>query len=157
MKTINKISELKTELQVYRAHRLNVGFVPTMGALHEGHLSLIRRSKKENDVTIVSIFLNPTQFNDKKDLEKYPSNLDRDLEMLRSVDTTLLFVPEFNDLYPDDYKYRISENDFSTKLCGAHRPGHFDGVLTVVMKLLNLTISINVPMAVVKQPGRIVI
>lgn len=116
----------------------SIGFVPTMGALHKGHLSLIKRCLRENDVSVVSIFLNPTQFNDPADLKSYPLDLEKDRKILEQTGVQFLFIPKYEDLYPDNYHYRIIENDFSTKLCGAHRPGHFDGVLTVVMKLLNL-------------------
>ncbi len=116
----------------------SVGFVPTMGALHEGHLALIKRSKSENDITVVSIFVNPTQFNDPDDLRKYPNTYEIDLEKLESEKVDYLFYPEYNELYPDNYGYKVIESEFSKKLCGADRPGHFDGVLTVVMKLLNI-------------------
>ncbi|MGA0001863.1 MAG: pantoate--beta-alanine ligase [Steroidobacteraceae bacterium] len=115
-----------------------VGFVPTMGCLHAGHASLVARSLQECDHTILSIFVNPAQFNDPKDLERYPRTLDADLALARElgVDAVLLPVPAM--LYPDGYAYRVQEMEFSTSLCGASRPGHFTGVLTVVMKLLNL-------------------
>lgn len=116
----------------------SVGFVPTMGALHEGHLELVRRSVAENDRTVVSIFVNPTQFNDPKDLEKYPRDLQADAQKLESVGCRYLLTPRYEELYPDLYRYKVSESAFSRILCGAHRPGHFDGVLSVVMKLLNL-------------------
>jgi len=109
-----------------------------MGALHEGHLSLIRRSLKENDLTCVSIFVNRTQFNDKKDLINYPRPLKKDIVKLRKEKVDFLFLPAFAEIYPDKYRFRILENRKSRLLCGAHRPGHFEGVLTVVMKLLNI-------------------
>lgn len=116
----------------------SLGFVPTMGALHEGHFSLLERSARENDFTVASIFVNPTQFNDPSDLEKYPRDLDRDLELLARAGADALIYPDFRELYPDDYAYRVTESRLSRDLCGAHRPGHFDGVLTVVMKLLHI-------------------
>lgn len=117
----------------------SLGFVPTMGALHEGHLSLIRRSRAENDHTVVSIFVNPTQFNDPNDLKNYPRTLEKDLALLEQEGADFLIAPDDpKELYGDDYRYRVTESAFSRELCGAHRPGHFDGVLTVVMKLLNL-------------------
>lgn len=116
----------------------DVGFVPTMGALHNGHASLVRRSVAENAHTLVSIFVNPTQFNDPNDLKKYPRTLEADIALLEAEKADFVLLPTREALYPDDYRYRISENPFSTKLCGKHRPGHFDGVLTVVMKLLQL-------------------
>jgi pantoate--beta-alanine ligase len=117
---------------------LTVGFVPTMGALHEGHLSLVRRSLSENDRTLVSIFVNPTQFDDHADLARYPRDVDADLAALRSVPTDYVLLPRAEDLYRDGFRYRITERDVSATLEGAHRPGHFDGVLTVVMKLLQI-------------------
>ena len=115
-----------------------VGFVPTMGALHEGHATLLRRARAENERVLLSIFVNPTQFNDPKDLEKYPRTLEADLKVAESCGADAVFFPEYSELYPDGYRYKVEETAFSRVLCGAHRPGHFDGVLTVVLKLLNL-------------------
>jgi len=109
-----------------------------MGALHAGHLSLLRRAGRENALTVASIFVNPTQFNDARDLKLYPRTLAADIEKLESVKTDLLLLPSAADMYPDGYKYRLNETADSAVLCGAHRPGHFEGVLTVVLKLLNL-------------------
>ena len=117
---------------------LTLGFVPTMGALHEGHLSLVRRSQSENDRTLVSIFVNPTQFDDPADLARYPRTLDADLATLGAERTDFVFAPSAADLYPDGYRYRVTEAERSTVLEGARRPGHFDGVLTVVLKLLQI-------------------
>ena len=115
-----------------------LGVVPTMGALHEGHLSLVRRSRTENDLTLVTLFVNPAQFDDPTDLAKYPRTLDTDLDRLEAEGTDFVFVPSESDLYPDGYRYRVSETSLSTAMEGAHRPGHFDGVLTVVLKLLQI-------------------
>ena len=115
-----------------------VGFVPTMGALHDGHASLLRRSVAENAVTVASIYVNPTQFNDPDDMAAYPSLPGADLEMCESLGVDHVLVPAREEVYPDDYRYRVEETELSRELCGAHRPGHFTGVLTVVMKLLNL-------------------
>ena len=115
---------------------LTVGFVPTMGALHDGHLSLVRRSRADNDRTLVSIFLNPTQFDDPADLARYPRTLDTDLSTLEGAATDFVFLPRERDLYPDGSRYRVTEKTLSTVLEGAARPGHFEGVLTVVLKLL---------------------
>jgi pantoate--beta-alanine ligase len=109
-----------------------------MGALHAGHRSLIDRSRAENETTVVSIFINPTQFDDAKDYEKYPRTFDRDIGMLNDAGVDYLFFPDDPMLYPDAFTYRLVETAFSKELCGASRPGHFDGVLTVVMKLLQL-------------------
>lgn len=141
MKVITKIQEIK-EIRKNIQNK-KIGFVPTMGGLHAGHLSLINRAKNENEITIVSVFLNPTQFNDKKDLETYPANLKDDIALLEKADVDFLFAPDYTEMYPDDYKYKITENSFSKILCGATRPGHFDGVLTVVMKLFNLVRPTN--------------
>jgi pantoate--beta-alanine ligase len=115
-----------------------IGFAPTMGALHQGHASLFEKSVKENDVTVASVFVNPTQFNDPKDLANYPKTFDEDLKILTNCKVDFVLYPSYEELYADEYRYKISENDFSKSLCGSFRPGHFEGVLTVVMKLLNL-------------------
>lgn len=115
-----------------------IGLVPTMGALHAGHLSLVQRSRRENAVTVVSIFVNPTQFDQADDLDHYPRRTEHDLTLLRGAAVDAVFLPAPEEIYADGYLYRVSESGLSRKLCGAHRPGHFDGVLTVVMKLLNI-------------------
>ncbi len=142
MKPITEILVIHSpnEMLEYRKTLSNntIGFVPTMGALHQGHAQLIKKSNLENDITIVSIFINPTQFNDKNDFLKYPKTWDQDLTMAKECGAQLIFAPNYSEMYPDDYKYKIIETDFSKQLCGAHREGHFDGVLSVVMKLFNL-------------------
>lgn len=115
-----------------------IGFVPTMGALHEGHLSLLRRARAENDIVLLSIFVNPTQFDNAEDLAKYPVMMEKDLALAKSVGCDHVITPNKTMMYPDDYRYRVSESEFSKVLCGAHRPGHFDGVLSVVLKLFNI-------------------
>jgi pantoate--beta-alanine ligase len=115
-----------------------VGFVPTMGALHDGHKTLLLKSRAENEISVLSIFVNPTQFNDKKDLEKYPKTWDSDLSIATEARVDFIFAPDFAEMYPDNYAYQVMEKDFSKFLCGQDRPGHFDGVLTVVMKLFHL-------------------
>lgn len=115
-----------------------VGFVPTMGALHKGHLSLVSRSQACTDGTVVSIYVNPTQFNNQNDLQNYPDTFADDVEKLNAMDVDCLFVPTYDMLYPDNYSFQIEETVMSKTLCGEHRPGHFTGVLTVVLKLLNL-------------------
>ncbi len=131
------------QLEDWRACRSalegSLGFVPTMGALHAGHGSLIERSVAENDFTVVSIYLNPTQFNNPKDLDCYPQTLARDLEMIEALGADFVITPSFAEIYADGYRFQVDETQFSGTLCGEHRPGHFTGVLTVVMKLLNLT------------------
>jgi pantoate--beta-alanine ligase len=135
MKTLDTVRSMKWWTFAERRAGAIVGFVPTMGALHEGHLSLVKAAQKTCDRVVVSVFLNPTQFNDPKDLEKYPKTLEQDTEKLRAQGVDILFTPKTIDLYPDNYRYRLNENLFSHQLCGKSRPGHFDGVLTVVMKL----------------------
>lgn len=115
-----------------------IGFVPTMGGLHNGHLSLVQKCRNENDISVVSVYLNPTQFNDKNDLLTYPANFEDDATLLEKAGIDYLFAPDYSAMYPDGYTYKVIETDFSQKLCGAKRPGHFDGVLTVVMKLFNI-------------------
>lgn len=117
---------------------VTLGFVPTMGALHEGHLSLVRRSRAENDRTLVSIFINPTQFDDPGDLAQYPHTLEEDLEMLRREGAEFVLAPATHQLYPDGFRFRVIETELSCVMEGAHRPGHFTGVLTVVLKLLQI-------------------
>ncbi len=114
-----------------------VGFVPTMGALHAGHRALLERARAENDRVVLSIFVNPTQFNDPADLARYPRTFAADLALAEGLADDVL-APLPVELYPDDYRYRVTETELSRRWEGAHRPGHFDGVLTVVLKLLNL-------------------
>ena len=115
-----------------------VGFVPTMGALHDGHLSLLRRSVAENALTVLSIFVNATQFNNSADLQNYPSSIEEDLKLAQSEGVDLVLMPDYAQMYPDDFRFQMREEVFSRNLCGSDRPGHFTGVLTVVLKLLNL-------------------
>ncbi len=115
-----------------------MGFVPTMGALHQGHLSLVAASRKQNALTIVSVFINPKQFDESADFDAYPNNFRKDLERLKNAGVDAVLLPDAKQIYADDYRFKVTEGDFSQRLCGAHRPGHFDGVLTVVMRLLNL-------------------
>ena len=116
----------------------SLGFVPTMGALHEGHLALARAALENHDHALVSLYVNPTQFDNPEDLQKYPHNFGDDCRMLEEIGVEYVFSPSYDDLYPDKYVYRVTETEDSAVLEGAHRPGHFDGVLTVVLKLLNL-------------------
>lgn len=115
-----------------------IGFVPTMGALHAGHRSLFKQSRQENDISVASVFVNPTQFSDPADLKKYPRTFEADLQALQAEGVDYLLFPQFEALYPDNYAFKVSEHSFSKLMEGAFRPGHFDGVLTVVLKLLNL-------------------
>ena len=133
---------LKTPAQMkeWRAQQApsRIGFVPTMGALHEGHAELLRRSRTENDLCALSIFVNPTQFNNPEDLKNYPQTWTSDIALAEKHGVDVIFAPVTADLYPDQYHFKVSENEDSQKLCGAYRPGHFDGVLTVVMKLFQI-------------------
>jgi len=115
----------------------SIGFVPTMGALHEGHMSLVRRSCHENDITTVSIFVNPLQFGPSEDFQQYPRDFDADSERLRNEEVDILFLPDSSSMYPDRFDTYIEVGDIAKKLCGAFRPGHFRGVATVVAKLFN--------------------
>lgn len=117
---------------------LSLGFVPTMGNLHAGHASLFTRSVKENDRTITSLFINPTQFNQPSDFAHYPRTLDDDLELLAGTGVDYCILPDDKAIYADGYRYQIEENQYTQRMEGLQRPGHFTGVLTVVMKLLNL-------------------
>ena len=135
MKLFRSIVELQNELFEVRKQGKTVGLVPTMGALHEGHASLVKRSVAENGVTVVSVFLNPTQFNDKKDLERYPRTLDADCKLLESCGADYVFAPSVEEMYPTPDKRQFDFPPVTTVMEGAHRPGHFNGVCQVVSRL----------------------
>jgi len=135
MKIINTVSELKSELNSLRESNKTIGLVPTMGALHEGHISLVKRSVKDNDITVVSIFVNPTQFNDKKDLEKYPRTFESDCALLEANNTSIVFAPTVEEVYPEPDTRTFSYPPTDTVMEGAFRPGHFNGVCQIVSKL----------------------
>ncbi len=116
----------------------SLGFVPTMGALHDGHISLVKRAKMENDIVVVSIFLNPLQFGPAEDLDKYPRDIEEDIRKLREEDIDILFLPDNSLMYPQGFSTHIEVGAVSEKLCGKFRPGHFSGVATVVAKLFNI-------------------
>lgn len=115
-----------------------IGFVPTMGALHEGHLSLVRRSKQDNHITVVSVFVNPIQFGPSEDFERYPRDIEGDIEKLKKEDVDTLFMPDVSSMYPEGFSTYVEVKEISERLCGAFRQGHFRGVATVVTKLLNI-------------------
>ncbi|WP_022850041.1 pantoate--beta-alanine ligase [Limisalsivibrio acetivorans] len=138
MKTVSKIEDIRKELNKARMDGLRIGFVPTMGFLHEGHLSLVRKCRDENDIVVVSIFVNPAQFGAGEDLDSYPSDIKRDTALLEAAGTNILFLPEREEIYPEGFSTNISVAGVSDGLCGRSRPGHFDGVCTVVTKLLNI-------------------
>lgn len=136
------MTQIIRDLETWRAFRDSMtqplGFVPTMGNLHAGHASLLQQSLQENAATVLSIFINPTQFNDPNDLEKYPRTESADIEIAKQLGVTAVFIPTVAMMYPDDYRYQIQENKDSLDLEGAIRPGHFNGMLTVVLKLLQI-------------------
>jgi pantoate--beta-alanine ligase len=135
-----EIVEAAADIRVARARmRGEVGVVPTMGALHEGHLALVRRAREENAHVIPTIFVNPTQFNDPKDLLNYPRDTERDLELLRGAGVDVVFMPTPEVMYPPNFQTYVTVENVTQGLEGAHRPGHFRGVATVVAKLFNLT------------------
>ena len=135
MRVVSTIIELKNLLDDYRAGGKMIGFVPTMGALHNGHASLVERSVSENDVTVVSVFVNPTQFNDKNDLKNYPRTLEADCALLESVGATVVFAPTVEEMYPTEDTRQFSFAPLDTVMEGACRPGHFNGVAQIVSKL----------------------
>lgn len=137
LKTIRRLEEWKN-FRSQLPSETQVGFVATMGNLHRGHQSLIEKSVNENDLTIMSLYVNPTQFNNPEDLTNYPRTMENDLELASESGADVVLMPEYSELYVDDYNYKISEKKLSANMEGTHRKGHFDGVLTVVMKFLML-------------------
>lgn len=138
MKVIKTVKELQTEIAAMKKSGLSVGLVPTMGALHAGHISLVKRSVEENDVTVVSIFVNPTQFNDKNDLLKYPRTLEADCQLLQQAGVAIVFAPSVEEVYPELDTRSFSYAPLDTVMEGAFRPGHFNGVCQVVSKLFDM-------------------
>ena len=140
MLIINKISELSVYLEKYRSQKKKIGFVPTMGALHKGHISLVNRAKKENDIVVVSIFVNPTQFNNPEDLKNYPRTPKEDEKMLRENNVDIIFSPIVEEIYnPDTIKKNVLElGQIADVMEGIHRPGHFVGVVQIVSKLFEI-------------------
>ena len=137
MKVIHTIEDLQAGLSVLKAQGKKVGLVPTMGALHAGHASLVKRSVNENDVTVVSVFVNPTQFNDKNDLVKYPRTLEADCKLLEDCGATLVFAPSVEEMYPEPDTRQFGYAPLDTVMEGAFRPGHFNGVCQIVSKLFD--------------------
>ena len=137
MKTIKKINVLSQHLDALRRRGRTIGFVPTMGSLHEGHLSLVRAAKKENDIVVVSIFVNPLQFGPKEDFRKYPRDLKTDARLLKGI-CDVLFIPSTFEFYPKDFCSFVEVKSLSDQACGRSRPGHFRGVTTVVAKLFHI-------------------
>ena len=135
MKLVHTIQELRAELDIQRKAGKKIGFVPTMGALHEGHASLVRRAVAENEIVVVSVFVNPTQFNDKNDLLKYPRTLEADCELLEKEGAAYVFAPSVEEIYPEPDTRQFSYAPLDTVMEGKYRPGHFNGVCQVVSKL----------------------
>ena len=138
MEIVRTVSEMKTRSRELGRDGAVVGFVPTMGFLHEGHLTLVRTARELADTVVVSIFVNPTQFGPTEDLDKYPRDLERDTALLEAEGVDVVFVPEPSDVYPAGYATVVHVQRLGEKLCGAFRPGHFDGVCTVVAKLFEI-------------------
>lgn len=138
MIVINTINELKEKIRFWKDQSKQIGFVATMGYLHEGHLSLVRESKRSSEITVVSIFVNPKQFGPQEDYNFYPRDLNRDRNLLEKEGVDLVFHPSVEEMYPDHYRTYVEVEELQDKLCGKSRPGHFRGVCTVVLKLLNL-------------------
>ena len=138
MKVVKSVAGMKALARQWKKEGKRIGFVPTMGYLHEGHLSLVRESKKRADVTVVSIFVNPTQFGPKEDYKKYPRDLEKDSAYLEKGGVDCLFYPDAADVYPPGYRTFVEVPGLQDRLCGKSRPGHFRGVATVVFKLFNI-------------------
>ena len=141
MKLVHTIKELQSELDALRNIGKTIGLVPTMGALHAGHASLVKRAVAENDVVVVSDFVNPTQFNDRNDLIKYPRTLDADCELLEKVGASFVFAPSVEEIYPEPDTRRFSYAPLDTVMEGRFRPGHFNGVCQIVSKLFMFAAS----------------
>ncbi|SHK45516.1 pantoate--beta-alanine ligase [Paramaledivibacter caminithermalis DSM 15212] len=136
---LNTINDIRLEIKEVLRDGKSIGFVPTMGYLHEGHLSLVKRAKQENDIVVVSIFVNPTQFGPGEDFESYPRDLERDSKLVKDAGADIVFAPQVNEMYPEGCSTYVEvEGNITKKLCGASRPGHFKGVTTIVSKLFNI-------------------
>ncbi len=138
MRLVEKISDLKAIIRSNKKMGKTIGFVPTMGYLHEGHLSLVKTSVHDNDFTVMCIFVNPTQFGPNEDFEKYPRDMERDLRLAESAGVDVVFSPSVAEMYPESYKTYVEVEDITKVLCGLSRPVHFKGVTTVVNKLFNI-------------------
>ena len=138
MRLVKTIAETKKIIRLEKNKGKTIGFVPTMGYLHKGHLSLVHIARRKSEFLVVSIFVNPTQFSPDEDLKKYPWDIKRDLKLLKQEGTDLVFYPSVKQIYPSDYKTYVQVKDLSKLLCGVSRPHHFQGVTTVVLKLFNI-------------------
>jgi len=137
---VETVAELQALISNFKKQKKSIGFTPTLGALHEGHATLISRSKRENDIVVCSIFVNPTQFNEKFDLKKYPRTFESDKKLLQKIGCDILFFPSEKEIYPNGTKYKVKVklDGLETRMEGAFRPGHFDGVVQVVHRLLDI-------------------
>ena len=138
LQVITTIEDIKQRIKTFKENQLSIGFIPTMGALHEGHLSLVRQAKKENNKVVVSIFVNPLQFGKNEDFGQYPRTFDNDCELLSKEDVDIVFNPKAPEMYPNGFCTSVALEHLEDKLCGKSRPGHFRGVATIVLKLFNL-------------------
>jgi len=138
MEVFKEISTLREHLKTQRTEGKKIGLVPTMGALHEGHLTLVRSSIKENDITVCSVYVNPTQFNNQADLKNYPRELQKDIDLLKKEGCNVVFTPDDGVMYPDKASINISFGKLEEVMEGSFRPGHFNGVATIVSKLFNI-------------------
>ena len=138
MKLYKRISDLQRDILKLKREGKRIGFVPTMGYLHEGHLSLARYARRENDIVVISIFVNPTQFGPREDYRRYPRDLKRDLRLAREEGVDIVFYPSVEEMYPTKYRTYVEVEELSRVLCGKSRPGHFRGVTTVCAKLFNI-------------------
>lgn len=139
MEVIHSIADLRSRIKDYRRKNdQSVGFVPTMGYLHEGHASLLRKARAQSGLVVLSIFVNPLQFGPGEDFERYPRNTERDLQLAEAAGADLVFMPTVSEMYPSPTRTTVSVTGLTSRLCGASRPGHFDGVATVVSKLFHI-------------------
>ena len=138
MKTVQTVAEWRQLHATYSTAGKSIGVIPTMGALHDGHVSLLAKALRECDVVVVTLFVNPTQFDESTDFENYPRTNEADREKMTTAGVDVVFVPSVAEMYTNGSDYSLQEDEFSRDLCGAHRPGHFTGVLTVVMRLLQI-------------------
>lgn len=137
-KVITTVSEMQSIAKEYKRHGQTIGFVPTMGALHEGHLKMMELSSEFNDITVVSIFVNPLQFGPNEDFDAYPRQINKDVEMMEEIDVDYVFYPSVEEMYPDELGVTLKVGKLAHVLEGAQRSGHFEGVVTVVNKLFNI-------------------
>lgn len=138
MEVIRKINEMQTWVYSIKDRKESIGFVPTMGALHEGHVSLMRSARDENDELVVSIYLNPTQFDNKEDFDNYPRRLDKDIKIVERENADVVFAPGTEEMYPEGFCTYVTQDKLTDTMCGRLRPGHFNGVATIVTKLFNI-------------------